>query len=146
MIEHRKGSENVVADTLSRLVEEVQTLDDFIGFETTEFESEDYLELVKTVTQNKERLPDTKVENNLVFRRNNMSVSAELEEFEWKLWIPENLTSTLIEEAHVPENKSHGGIRKTLHYLRQKFYWPNMVAQVRNFIRNCLVCKECKSI
>ncbi|XP_061388180.1 uncharacterized protein LOC133323240 [Musca vetustissima] len=46
-IKHKKGSENVVADTLSRIVEEILMPEDVVGFETVEFESEDYLELIK---------------------------------------------------------------------------------------------------
>ncbi|KAH8273297.1 hypothetical protein KR018_006796 [Drosophila ironensis] len=41
-----KGSDNVVADTLSRAVEELEPEEDWLlGFETTEFESEEYVEL-----------------------------------------------------------------------------------------------------
>lgn len=41
-IEHRKGSENIVADTLSRTVEELSIGAEFwLGMETTEFESPD---------------------------------------------------------------------------------------------------------
>ena len=135
----------MVADTLSRLIEEIICPEDFLGFSTTEFESQEYLDLIKTVNENSERFPDIKIENGLVFRRNNSKADKELDEFEWKLWIPENLTTTLIREAHEPENKSHGWIRKTLNHLNLKFYWPNMTVHVKNCISNCRVCKEYKS-
>lgn len=81
----------------------------------------------------------------MVFKRNNARSDMELEEFEWKVWIPENLTTTLIEEAHEAKDRAHGGIRKTLNHLKNKFFWPNMVLQVRSFVGSCQVCKECKS-
>lgn len=53
-IKHRKGSENVVADTLSRLpidsvlvVDEIDLENELLDFETTAFDSEEYRELRK---------------------------------------------------------------------------------------------------
>jgi len=51
-IEHHEGSENVVADTLSRCVEELPDPTELFGFKTTEFTGEEYRELVIDVEQN----------------------------------------------------------------------------------------------
>lgn len=66
-IQHRKGSENVVADTLSKMpiesefiMEEIHN-DDLMDFETTAFDNEEYSELRETIINNKEMLPDLKV-------------------------------------------------------------------------------------
>lgn len=146
-IEHRKGSENVVADTLSRLIAELDVnTDDLLGFETTEFDSDEYSELRNTIVKNQEKFPDVKVVRNLIFKRYIVPTeNEEMEEFKWKLWIPEGIRHQLILDAHEPKDKSHGVIRKTLYSLRMKYYWPNMMIQVRNFINNCVKCKECKS-
>lgn len=71
-IEHKKGSENIVADMLSRVpqqfVEEIKECD-LLDFETNEFESDEYVELVKEITENSSRLPDLKVVEGKVFKR-----------------------------------------------------------------------------
>ena len=144
-IEHRKGSLNVVPDSLSRIfcesLDEVEDLP-ILGFETLEFESEEYLELVKNVEENKESLPDLKIVDGFVYKKTLFTRGCpESEEFTWKLWIPTSLTNTLIEEAHNPPNKAHGGIHKTLSRLRQLYFWPGMAAQVKNFISKCEECK-----
>lgn len=146
-IEHKKGSENIVADTLSRAVEELDmSPEDILGFDTVEFESEEYRQLRETIENNRDKFPDIKVEKGLVFKRNNLTSDMdEIEEFQWKLWVPSSLTHVLIKEAHEPEEKSHGGINKTLNFLKNKYYWPNMVVQVKNYVNQCILCKECKS-
>jgi len=144
VIEHRKGSENVVADTLYRMIESID-LEPLLGFETTEFESPEYAEFRKEVLAHKERFPDLVVDGDYVFLRSKRDDNKpELGEYSWKLWIPASLTRTLIEQAHSPKNRAHGGMAKTLSWLRQRFHWPGMVSQVRAYVRDCTVCKETK--
>lgn len=131
-----------MADTLSRLIEEIQiSKEDILGFETTEFDSPEYQDLISTLSNNKEKFPDIKVSNGLVFKKKRLETE-ENDEFKWKLWIPSTLTYAMINEAH--ENIAHGGIRKTLDKLREKYYWPNMIIQVKQYVINCTICKETK--
>lgn len=147
-IMHRKGSENIVADMLSRLpevnVDEIN-LEDLLDFETNEFESEEYLELIQQIQSNQQQLPDLKVNNGLVFKKVSFEREEDDEECKWKLWIPPNITQPIIEKAHATLTTAHGGIAKTLERLRRHFYWPKMAFQVKMFIRNCQTCKETKS-
>ncbi|KAH8244542.1 hypothetical protein KR032_008233, partial [Drosophila birchii] len=69
-IAHRKGADNVVADTLSRCVEELELdVDDALGFATTEFQSAEYKEIRDEIRDNQARLPDMRVEGDLIFKR-----------------------------------------------------------------------------
>lgn len=146
-IEHRKGKDNVVADMLSRMpiTEEVAEMADDLNldFENAEFNSPEYLALIKEILNNRERLPDLKVEKNLVFKRTTFE-REEFSESNWKLWVPESMTHELIERAHNPVTCAHGGIAKTLNRLRQFYFWPRMTSQVRQFIANCQICKQTK--
>lgn len=146
-IVHRKGSDNIVADMLSRSpidvnIEEL-TREDFLDFETCEFEGEEYLALIEDVMKDNDRLPDIKVKDGLVFKKT--VFEQELDEVLcWKLWIPPALTHVIIEKAHNAHTAAHGGVAKTLERVKRFFYWPRMSTQVRQFIKNCQVCQETK--
>ncbi|KAM8718934.1 hypothetical protein ACLKA7_011611 [Drosophila subpalustris] len=129
-VAHSKGKDNVVADMLSRPfdVEELNLFE----FETTAFEDEEYVERVKVVQENPQ-FPDLRVEEDLLFKRVQFE-REDSQEFHWKLWIPEALTSTLIQQAHEGENRMHGGIAKTLARIEQFYYWPRMTVQVRETV------------
>ncbi|KAH8285932.1 hypothetical protein KR054_007426, partial [Drosophila jambulina] len=65
------GSENVVADTLSRMVESLEDTGDewMLGFQTIELESDEYRELRDVVEAEKDQRPDLKVVDGFVFKR-----------------------------------------------------------------------------
>lgn len=150
-IEHRKGSENVVADMLSRSPTDdnvsIDELNDgqILDFETTEFECEEYMELIKNIDENSSSLPDLKVIDGKIYKKTLPEPTLE-EEYNWKLWIPSNLTSTIIEKAHLDHTAAHGGIRKTLERVKRFFYWPKMSIHVKEYVKSCLTCKEIKSV
>jgi len=89
LIEHRKGSENVVADMLSRVVEEVnvEENDEILGFESTVFESPEYKEFREDVETKKDMLPDVKVVDGFIFKRTQIrNDGSDAEENSWMLW------------------------------------------------------------
>ena len=67
------------------------------------------------------------------------------QENQWKLWVPTELTNSLIEDYHNPPLACHGGIAKTLERLRRYFYWPRMAVQVRDYVAKCDICKQTKA-
>lgn len=145
-IEHRKGSENVVPDALSRMFEvdslnlEETSLLSTVDLTDPAFSSQEYLDLISTVEKFSTKLPDLTVVDNLVYKKTfpaENAVNINL----WKLWIPSSLTEELIKKMHDPPQVSHGGRQKTLFRLREWFYWPGMVRQVRQFCDKCEICK-----
>ncbi|KAM8701651.1 hypothetical protein ACLKA7_005606 [Drosophila subpalustris] len=103
------GVDNVVADTLSRsLGAEVADLQgaefdpsEVLGFQTNEFQSGEYQELVREVMENKESLPELKVEGGAIFKKIMVNrLEEELDGSTWKLWVPASLTHELVRRAH----------------------------------------------
>jgi len=74
-IEHRKESLNVVPDALSRVhMDELQKagaeeLDIHINFDSTAFQSSDYVKLVQAVDENLGKSPDLQTSEGYVYKR-----------------------------------------------------------------------------
>jgi Integrase zinc binding domain len=52
-----------------------------------------------------------------------------------------SLRYLIIKEMH---NQGHFGIEKTLHLVRERFFWPRMWRDVKHFVRACHVCQTSK--
>ena len=50
-----------------------------------------------------------------------------------------------MKEFHSSKIGGHGGVAKTSERLCSQFYWPNMHAQIREFVQNCTICQQAKS-
>lgn len=141
-IEHRKGSANVVPDALSRVY-----MDELNGDETTgdaildaeNFTDDDYCALVKRINDNIDRTPGLQIRDNRVF------INTGPGEVKWKLWIPDSLTVAVIKNAHDHVLASHCGTAKTLETVQRMYFWPRMVAQIKQYVADCSVCKETKA-
>lgn len=147
-IEHRKGSLNVVPDTLSRFdVDSLhmhQNLFD-IDLKSPEFHSEEYKALLETVSKNCNSLPDIVVKDKLLYKRVKFREGVDNEEDSlWRLWLPKRLQTYVIEKYHTIDS-CHGGFIKTLWRVRQKFFWPSMAKDIKLFVDNCDECKTIKA-
>ena len=148
-VEHRKGSLNVVPDTLSRFeVDEIVVTD--LGFdvdlESPEFTGEEYTTLLETVHENTAKLPDLRISDNFIYKRVKFRKGIEDEEDNlWRLWVSKSLSKSIIENVHNSSMGCHGGYVKTLERIRKKYYWPTMSLDVRQFVKACSICNQVKS-
>lgn len=148
-IEHRKGSENVVPDALSRSeIESINSIEVVlnIDLDSPHFKDQDYKALMDIVIENQDRLPDIKIVNAKVFKRTDFaSGNLQLDCATWKIWIPEGMRTQLIASAHNPPMAAHGGVSKTLERLRRFCFWPGMTTDVRKMVKECNTCSETKA-
>ncbi|KAI2667139.1 Transposon Tf2-9 polyprotein [Labeo rohita] len=57
-----------------------------------------------------------------------------------RLFVPESLRSEVIQWGHCSNVACHPGVSRTLHLVKQRFWWPLMARDVRSFVLACSVC------
>lgn len=131
-LQYKKGSENVPADALSRIVSvvDVDLPDPYVDG------------LKKQVEHHPDRYSDFKIVDGKVFKYITNSAEAEDPGFRWKLVVPMKDRHPTIQKVH---EEAHLGYWKTLCKIRERFYWPRMSSDVKRFCYACQVCKESKT-
>lgn len=158
-VEYRKGSENKVADALSRLPAEgkpectPQPKDDStevvflveplcIAKDQFEQSTSDDATLAKVKEYVTSSWPPHKlVPSHLLpyfMLRNELSVVNNLLLRGERLVVPQSLAHQVISTAH----EAHPGIVRTKARLRERFWWPGMDRQTEVAIQNCSVCQK----
>ncbi|KAA0722980.1 Retrovirus-related Pol polyprotein from transposon 297 [Triplophysa tibetana] len=59
---------------------------------------------------------------------------------EGKVYIPTNLRKDLLGSTHSSPGSGHPGNQRTLSLLQARYWWPNMVRDVSQFVEGCSVC------
>jgi len=67
--------------------------------------------------------------------------------FRGRHWVPnsESLRTRIIQETHDSAISGHPGREGTAALLIRQFFWPNMLQDIRRFIRNCDICNRNKA-
>lgn len=134
-IVHRRGSQMVVADAMSRAIESL----DSQSFSSAADEWYDAL-MIKVVNS-PDKYSQFRVENSLLYKNCSSRRSKNGYLASWRLVVPVCKINDVMTECHVPPLSAHGGYHKTIDRIRRQFYWPNMDNDVRNYVRKCEVCK-----
>ena len=63
-----------------------------------------------------------------------------------RIYVPNNdvIQTLLISEHHDGKINAHLGVAKTIEALERNYYWPNLRAQVKLYIKTCLTCQRIK--
>lgn len=131
---HRKGKDNVVADALSRSVAAV----------SQGAEDEWYGSMKQSVLENPDDFVDFRVTNGQLFKFVSTNDSPYDHRYEWKIVVPLGDRESIITTNH--DDAMHLGYEKTLSRVRQRFYWPKMAKDIRQYVQNCGICKEVKGV
>jgi len=149
-ITHGKGTQNVVADALSRVnepqVNEFDDLGPIVDLTAKEFLSLQYTDLIENIRNNQERLPDLKVVDKFVYKRTeNATGDPKQEQESWKPCIPNDLVPQILYQSHDAPEAAYCGMGKLVEKLRRCLFWSRMVTEIRGYVRKYFVCLATKN-
>ncbi|WVZ70741.1 hypothetical protein U9M48_019384 [Paspalum notatum var. saurae] len=125
VIKHKKGKDNVIADTLSRRYTMLLQLDHHIfGLESIK-EQYAYDEDFKDIMLH--------CKEGFVFRANRLCIPVR------------SVRLLLLQEAHGGGLMGHFGAKKMEAVLSAHFFWPKMRRDVERFVSRCTTCQKAKS-
>lgn len=136
-IEHRKGSDNVVPDALSRLIM-VDAVDVPVRV------SDDWYDnIFKNCQTHPLNYPNFCIKDNKLYRYSKSKYNL-ISEFDWKEVLRVDKRENAIRACHSEPTAAHLGVFKTHRRLCLQYYWPGMHKDVIEFIRKCDTCSAYK--
>ena len=149
---HIKGTQNVVADTLSRMFQSPTKTPEnkenpetaFANTVITEFplaftnialyQLQDPLlkPIIEQLTQNIKSEKYVLSKNVLCLKIRNGK--------ELRIIAPDVIKPMLMEYFHSSTIGAHMGINKTIHRIRKEYHWNNMNSEIANFVKKCTLC------
>lgn len=153
-VQHIKGESNVIADALSRLyqdednqthqeteTEHLNLLQDvplsFVSIQQHQTTDPD-CELIRTRIHSGEDVDNFVIKDGLLVKQVGRRKLK-------RIVIPSNLKQMVIYYFHNTLTGAHQGVTKTYRHISKRFWWQNLYQDVRNYIRSCDLCQQCKA-
>ncbi|CAG2254580.1 unnamed protein product [Mytilus edulis] len=61
-----------------------------------------------------------------------------------RLAVPLTLRDDILKSYHDSLLGGHGGIERTYHTIRYKYYWPGMYSDIQQYVQTCIQCQRAK--
>ncbi|CAH8647502.1 unnamed protein product, partial [Schistosoma rodhaini] len=133
-IRYIKGQENEVADALSRTTINTLVQSEIDYRELAELQNIDVeLNRLKSDNTTSLVLKETSIEN--------VSIMCDISTGRPRPFIPKPLRRKVFDTMH---NISHPGIKATIKLISERFVWPSMNRDVRNWTQTCIKCQKVK--
>lgn len=140
---HRPGKSNIVPDALSRSINalvdknhtNIQILD--------KHKDEWYKNKIAKIESGQDVGNDWQSRGGLLYKKVCLKQYPDKDN-DWKLVIPKPLRNDILKYCHDDFKSGHFGVRKTLYRIKQYYYWPDMLNEVKQYIGNCETCAKVK--
>ncbi|UYV61067.1 K02A2.6-like, partial [Cordylochernes scorpioides] len=143
---YKSGKKHLDADGLSRGPLPEADFDDnydSLFFNPVIEDSDEYIENIKRClgdTEGKRSIVENfKEENGCLYKRNPRP-----EGRAWLLVVPRVRRKDILKEYHNHMICGHLGVTRTMHRLKDKYFWPSMLKDVVEYVRTCHLCQSRK--
>lgn len=136
---HRRGTLNVVPDALSRAICEIEVL----NVASTDTSDPWFNGLIQSAVANGCIGKYYRIEDNKLFRY--VQDMKNLIHQGWKLCVPQENIEDVMRECHDSPISAHGGCHKTVHKIREKYFWPTIKDDVNRYVKKCEICRTSKA-
>jgi len=140
-IRYLKGEDNVVADALSRAPEVCELHQ--AAFRRQQ-QRDDLCKRVRADATAKNSGFSTDTRDGVLYKARRTGPDGYAVGNDKRIVVPENMRRDLMHAAHTHPTAGHGGVAKTMFRLN-RYWWPNMDRDVRNFIKHCHTCQQIKN-
>lgn len=137
-VRYRKGKLNVVADVLSR-----NPVGDCLRVEGARQGNDWWRNRKEEVERTPEKFPDYLINEGNMYRHI-LNTEDDEECSQWKLCVPAQQKHRVLIENHDSPTAGHLGMRKTISRISNRYYWPGMLRDIKNYVRQCQVCQKYK--
>lgn len=133
-IQHVSGSENVIADFLSRI--------EGISISNTEI---DYQRMAEQ-QQDDDELRDAQSNSSLELKKmnlpnTNVTLFCDISTGRVRPFVPAACRQNVFENIH---RFSHPGVRASTKLISDRFVWPNMRKEIKTYVQVCIACQKSK--
>lgn len=136
---HRKGTLNIVPDALSRAICTLEAANE----RTTTSSDPWYNGLVNAADENGCIGQNYRIEGDTLYRY--VRDTKNLVHQGWKMCVPQENIESVMRECHDSPLAAHGGCHKTVHRIREKYYWPSIKEDAGLYIGKCEICRTTKA-
>jgi hypothetical protein len=131
-IKYVKGTDNVVADALSRRV-------DLAVMHVSSVSVSSILQEIALLCISDPTVSKL-VDEGVLVLRDSVPYSVQ----SGKVYVPEALREKVLRECHATPFSGHLGINKMYELVCREFWWPRLSSSVRDFCRSCDTCQRTK--
>lgn len=132
---HVPGSENTVADSLSRIESIRLPTEISLGELAEQQRSDDEL---KQLLSNPNKSIALK---KIIWGSDHHEIYCEISGESIRPFIPRSLTETVFKIFHEP---AHPGAKASVRLIKQRYVWANMERDIKNLCKNCISCQQSK--
>ncbi|XP_057755398.1 uncharacterized protein LOC130974540 [Arachis stenosperma] len=135
-IQYKPGIENVAADALSRCYYAAWSCPDLNWLHTLKNDLENDGSLKELLLKCREEITtdgNYSYKNGLLLWKNRVVIPRQ-----------SSLIQLILKEYHDSAIGGHSGSAKTIDRICSNFYWPNIQQQIKEYVRNCVICQQAK--